>query len=369
MGSSTDDSTRHSSPPTIVSVGTALPEHTYSQAEIVETAEPLLTPPDAGEAVDLLDYFSDAVGVSRRHLALPLDAYPEVSGFGEANDLFEQHATELGADALGAAADGTGLELSDVDAVFFTTVTGISAPSVDAKLVNETDLPPDVERTPMFGLGCVAGAAGTARMTDYLRAHPDSVAVLLSVELCSLTFQPDDTSVPNQLATSLFADGAAAVLAAGADRNPGGPDPPTSVAANRSILYPDTEWVMGWELDEAGFHVVLSGDLADVLTGRLRADASDFLARHELALSDIDHWVGHPGGPAVLESVAEEFELDREDLAESWASLDRHGNLSSASVLFVLHRVLDRAAIDPGDRGLMFAMGPGFSAEFVLLEW
>ncbi|MFB6265102.1 MAG: type III polyketide synthase [Bradymonadaceae bacterium] len=355
--------------PVIRSVGTALPDQTYAQSEILETAERLLSPVDADEEVELLEYFFDAVDVSRRHLVLPLDAYADVAGFGEATDLFERHATQLGTRAVSDALDRAGRSPGDVDALFFTTVTGISAPSIDAKIVNELDLPRSVERTPMFGLGCVAGAAGTSRAADYLRAHPDATAVLLSVELCSLTFQRNDVSVPNQLATSLFADGAAAAVMSGRENFANSRASAPEIVANRSIFYPDTEWVMGWELDGDGFHVVLSGDLAEVLSGRLRGDADEFLTAHDLELGDVDHWIGHPGGPAVLEAVADEFELDRSELARSWNSLDRLGNLSSASVLFVLEQTLNDAEVEPGDRGLMFAMGPGFSAEFVLLEW
>ena len=226
-----------------------------------------------------------------------------------------------------------------------------------------------MRRTPIFGLGCVGGAAGIARASDYLRAFPDRVAVLLSVELCSLTLQRDDFSIPNIIASGLFGDGAAAVVLTGGARTPRATGAAPRVVATGSVFYPDTERVMGWDIVDTGFKVVLSAKVPEVVREHVRGDVDAFLAAHGLARSDIRHWIAHTGGPKVLEAFEAALELPAGALARSWQSLRETGNLSSASVLFVLGELLDSGEARPGDLGLLMAMGPGFCAELVLLRW
>ena len=222
-----------------------------------------------------------------------------------------------------------------------TSVTGIAAPSLDALLVARLGLRPDVKRIPVFGLGCVAGAAGIARLNDYLVGHPDDVAVLVSVELCSLTVQRDDASMPNIVASGLFGDGAAAVIMVGSRRAARmGLHGPT-VVASRSRMYPDTTRTMGWDIGASGFRIVLSAGVPEVITRYLGDDVSDFLADHDLKTTDIGAWVAHPGGPRVLEAMQSALDLHDGQLDVTWRSLARIGNLSSASVLHVLHDTLD----------------------------
>jgi alkylresorcinol/alkylpyrone synthase len=230
--------------------------------------------------------------------------------------------------------------------------------------VNRLGLRSDVKRTPIFGLGCVAGAAGVARAADALRGFPDEVAVLLSVELCSLTLQRADFSIPNLIASGLFGDGAAAVVLTGAERPARGP----RIVATRSVFYPDTEHVMGWEIGSEGFRVVLSGDVPKVARG-MRKDVDEFLASQGLTLADVGSYVCHPGGPKVLEAFEESLELPEGALELTWKSLREVGNLSSASVLMVLGDTLAGPEPAPGSYGLLLAMGPGFCSELVLLRW
>jgi alkylresorcinol/alkylpyrone synthase len=211
----------------------------------------------------------------------------------------------------------------------------------------------------------VAGAAGVARAADYVRAFPDQVAVLLSVELCSLTLQPQDLSIPNLIATGLFGDGAAAVVVVGEGRPAGGPE----IVATRSVFYPDSERVMGWDISEKGFGIVLSAEVPEVVRRHLRGDVDAFLAEHGLRRGDIASWVCHPGGPKVLEAMEEALELPAEALALTWESLREVGNLSSTSVLLVLADTLDSRRPPPGSWGVLLAMGPGFCSELVLLRW
>jgi alkylresorcinol/alkylpyrone synthase len=274
-------------------------------------------------------------------------------------------AQEVGEAAVRQALGVAGLAPADVGALFSVTVTGVATPSIDARLVNRLGLRPDVKRVPIFGLGCVAGAAGIARAADYLRAFPDQAAVLLSVELCSLTLQRDDLSVPNLIASGLFGDGAAAVVLGGRRRGLPGP----RVLATRSVFYPDTERVMGWDVTDGGFRIVLSADVPEVVRGFLRRDVDAFLADHGLSRDRIATWIAHPGGPRVLLAMAEALELDEAALAATWRSLREVGNLSSTSVLLVLRDVMQGRRPPKGSYGMILALGPGFCSELVLVRW
>jgi alkylresorcinol/alkylpyrone synthase len=244
-------------------------------------------------------------------------------------------------------------------------VTGVATPSIDARLMNRLGLSPSVKRVPIFGLGCVAGAAGIARAADYVRAFPDQVALLLSVELCSLTLQREDLSIPNLIASGLFGDGAAAAVVTGAELPADGP----RVVATRSVFYPDSEQVMGWEISERGFRIVLSGDVPEVVQRFLPRDVDRFLGEQGLDRGGIAVWISHPGGPKVLEAMRAALDLPEDALEASWRSLREVGNLSSTSVLLVLKETMERRRPAPGSYGLLLAMGPGFCSELVLLQW
>ena len=303
--------------------------------------------------------------VGGRHLALPLERYEELDSFAARNDAWIAAAVELGKTALEQALQRADLGPRDLDHLYFVTVTGLATPSVDARLVNRIGLRADLKRVPIFGLGCVAGAAGLARASDAVRAFPGQVAAILAVELCSLTLQREDLSIANIIASGLFGDGAAAALIGGADRPGRGP----CVLATRSIFYPDTERVMGWDVVDSGFKVVLSPQVPQLVRERVRSDVDAFLGAHGVKRAAVRHWICHTGGPRVLEAFEEALELPREVLRRTWDSLREVGNLSSASVLFVLRDLLDSGEARPGDLGLLIAMGPGFCSELVLLRW
>lgn len=354
----------------IASVGTALPPHHYDQETLIDAFRRLWG--DAHFNLERMVALHRAVCVGSRNLALPLEAYADLD-FGRANDAFIKVGTDVGDAALRQALDRADLEPRDVDAIFLATVTGVATPSLDARLMNRVGLRGDVKRVPLFGLGCVAGAAGVARMHDYLRGWPEHVAVLVTVELCSLTLQRDDFEVANLIASGLFGDGAAAVVGVGEARAPLGA--PSSAArgprvlATRSIFYPDTERAMGWDVGGGGFKVVLSADVPQLVGSRVRANVDGFLADHGLARADIAAWICHPGGPRILEAFQEALALDDAALALTWRSLRELGNMSSASVLFVLHDTLAERRLPAGAHALLMAMGPGFCAELVLLQW
>ena len=244
-------------------------------------------------------------------------------------------------------------------------MTGIASPSIDALLINRMGLPTSIKRVPIFGLGCVAGAAGIARAADYVKAYPSQCAALVAVELCSLTIQRDDLSVANLISSGLFADGAAAVIVTGDDVNAIGPE----IVATRSVFYTDTEQMMGWAISEKGFRITLSPEVPVLIREHLGQDVDALLAEQGLRRADIGSWVLHTGGPKVLEATGDALGLHDGQLDASWDCLRKVGNLSSASVLVVLEDVMRNRRPEPGTMGVLAAMGPGFCSELVLLKW
>jgi alkylresorcinol/alkylpyrone synthase len=347
----------------IAGVASAFPKNLYSQ-EVIREA---LKEKWAGklDRPQVLDRFHESVGVKTRHLALPIPAYSNLKTWGDANNAWIDCALDIGKQALCRALNQSGLSAADLGAIFFVSVTGIASPSIEGRLINRMGLSPNIKRVPIFGLGCVAGAAGIARAADYVKAYPRQAAALLSVELCSLTWRADDVSAANLISAGLFADGAAAVIVAGDELAEHGPQ----VLATRSVFYPDTEDVMGWDISEKGFKIVLSRSVPDMVEIHLAEDVDKFLADHDLERGDIGTFIMHTGGPKVLSATEKALELPPDALAASWESLRESGNLSSASVLLVLEKFMSKRRPEAGSLSLLAAMGPGFCSELVLLRW
>lgn len=352
----------------VAAVAHAFPPHYYDQAQLLE----------AFKAVWLREHFNaerlerlhQNVQVGGRHLALPLEQYQKLESWGDANDAWIRVAQEIGATAIDRALAAAGLGFEEVDALFTVTVTGVATPSLDARLMNRRPFRSDLKRIPIFGLGCVAGAAGLARAADYVRAFPDQIAVLLSVELCSLTVQRGDLSIPNLIASGLFGDGAAAAVVMGEAAARRRAASGYAVRATRSVFYPDTEGVMGWEISGQGFQIVLSAEVPKMVERHLRRDVDTFLGDLGLSRAQISRFICHPGGPKVLSTMEEQLELPPHALEATWRSLREVGNLSSTSVLLVLEEALATTPA-PGaapEKALLLAMGPGFCSELVLLE-
>lgn len=352
--------------PVIAGTGTGLPGHVYSQKQLVALARKLLPEFDVSSAV--LERLFAAVGVEERHLALPAEAYGALTGLGARSGAWIEVAKQLGEQVVREALAEADLDPVEVAQLTTTTVTGFAVPCLDARLMNCIAFAPTLKRVPLFGLGCVGGAAGLARVADYLRAYPHEVAMLLAVELCSLTVQRDDASIANLISTGLFGDGAAAVLLVGAAHPLARVAKPT-VLDSSAVFFPGTEQLMGWEIVDTGFKVVLSPGVPELVERELPGLIDPLLAAHGLERSDIGAWIAHPGGPKVIRAVQAALGLDDNQVEATRAGLAEIGNLSSASVLFLLHEFRGPRRPKPGTYGVLFALGPGFCAEAVLLRW
>jgi len=347
----------------IAGAASALPKHRYDQTILLNALRHFW-----GARLDNPEFMQrlhQRVGVDARHLALPMEDYHAITTWGQANDHWIDVALDLSEEALGLALRRASLPQDSLGAIFFVSVTGIASPSIDARLINRMSLPRHLKRVPIFGLGCVAGAAGVARAADYVRAFPEQVAAVIAVELCSLTLQHDDLSIANLISSGLFGDGAGVALVAGAQVPCEGP----RILATRSVFYPDTERVMGWDISEKGFRIVLSREVPLVVEQFFAADVDAFLDGEGLCRADIRSWILHTGGPRILEATAEALQLPEGALDASWTCLRRTGNLSSASVLLVLEEFLLHRRQPAGSYSVMAAMGPGFCSELLLLQW
>jgi alkylresorcinol/alkylpyrone synthase len=352
----------------IASAASAFPKHYYSQKQLLERLQDYWG--DQLKNPLLLARLHRNVTVDGRYLAIPAEQYVDIKTWGQANDIWIRVAQELGEQALCRALQSAGLQTSDLGCLLFTTVTGVASPSIDGMLINRMKLPANIRRTPIFGLGCVAGAAGIARANDYVRAYPTQAAALVSVELCSLTLQREDLSVANLISSGLFADGSAAVIVTGEEFERTGADVSgPRILATKSIFYPDTEEMMGWNISEKGFRIILSTEVPTLIRQNLGRDVDAFLADNGHQRSDLKSFVLHTGGPKVLDASADALGLHNGQLDASWDCLRKVGNLSSASVLCVLEDVMKNRRPEPGTLGLLAAMGPGFCSELLLLQW
>ncbi len=353
--------------PKIVAADTAFPRHYYEQKEL---ASALVRFAEAGKSSfepELVARLFKSVAVGGRPLALPIEAYADLASLEQRNAVWLEVALQIGETAVRGALEKAELAPEAVNLFVSNTTTGVAAPSLEARLMNQLGFSTRCRRIPLFGLGCAGGAAGIARVSDYLRAYPEHAAVLLCVELCSLTFQRADSSVANVIASGLFGDGAACGVVVG-ERHPLAARIGPCVVANESVFFPNTERMMGWDVIDSGFRVVLNSGIPELARTAVAESIRTFLRDHGLSTSDVRHWIAHPGGPAVIDALERGLELPRGTLHPSRDGLRRTGNLSSVSVLVLLNEILEGLETPPG-AGLLLAMGPGFSAELALLEW
>jgi alkylresorcinol/alkylpyrone synthase len=350
--------------PTIAAIGTAVPPYPVSQDTVRNVARSFF----AGRYKDvdrLLRVFAHA-HIETRHFCMPVAWFQEEHSFEEKNALYSQYAVELGSQAATACLAAAGCRADEVDHIVFVSTTGLATPSIDVHIANRLNMSPHVRRTPIWGLGCAGGAAGLSHSMDLALAHPQKRVLLITVELCSLTFLRQNLSKSNLVATSLFADGAAAVLIEGDALHPG--EGRLRLVDAMSTQWRDTTDVMGWKVTDAGLEVIFSRDIPSLVTSRMRTEVERFVRKCGVSLPAISRFVAHPGGAKVLRAYEKALDLHSASLVESRDVLRQFGNMSSSTVLFVLQAV-NRRPSPRGAYGLLFALGPGFSCEQVLLRW
>jgi len=309
----------------------------------------------------------DNAGVKTRHSCVPLSWYHEPHGWPERARLFEEHAvallTQAGRDALAAAK----VPASDIAATVTVSSTGIVTPCLDSLLQEPLGLLPTVQRLPIFGLGCAGGAIGLARAAALARSMPGRSILFLCVELCGLTFRSGDDSKSNVVATTLFGDGAAAMVLRAGDDDPFVSSSPSRVEVQAwgEHTWPNTRDVMGWRVEDDGLAVIFSRHIPNLIRSHMRPVTDAFLAGLGLSQWDLDGMIVHPGGEKVLEALNDTYGLAPDNLADARAVLSERGNMSAVTVLAVLRR-----AVAQGRKGrhLLLALGPGFSVGMCLVD-
>lgn len=355
--------------PVILSVGTALPEHVIEQKDAKEFARGMFGESFRGDIDRLVGIF-DNTEIERRHFCVPNDWFASDHTFREKNDLYIENAMALSEQAIEECLVGAGLGYEDIDYLIFVSTTGVSTPSIDARLIAKLPFRRDIRRMPLWGLGCAGGASSLARAMDIARANPGARILAVVVELCGLTFMRNDLTKSALIATSLFGDGAAAVLISG-DELPLPPDRSLPrLLSSRTTSMPDSLDVMGWDIGGDGFRVVISRDIPSIVKSFMKESIDALLDEQGLTHEQIDHFVTHPGGAKVIEAYEESLDLAPGKLDHTRSVLRTCGNISACSVIFVLKRYLEELA-PTGNTGygLLSALGPGFSSELVLLRW
>lgn len=352
--------------PVIVSVGTAVPSHLIEQKESREFAKQLFG--DTFRDINRLLGVFESAQIEKRHFCTPLSWFGEAHSWQEKNALYIENAIPLASQAITTCLQRAGLAPLDIDYLVFVSSTGLSTPSLDAHLFNTLGLRQSIKRLPIWGLGCAGGAAGLSRGYDLAKAHPGTKVVVCALELCGLTFLHGDRSKSNLIATSLFADGCAAVLLYGDDVATETKTTGPRILDTRSTIWKNSIDVMGWDVQNDGLKVIFSKDIPTLVQNEIRPVIDEFLGDLHLTRDDITRFVAHPGGMKVLQAYEEAFNLPPSMLRHARDVLREHGNMSSGTVLFVLERELQEQHT-AGEHGLLLALGPGFSCEQVMLQW
>lgn len=355
----------------ILSVSTFKPPYEVKQEQAVELTRSLFS--EKYQDIDrLLKVFQNGE-IQTRHVCMPLDWYGKEHDFEERNQLYIENAVDFGIQAVLSCLQGDGMletpiDASMIDAIFFISSSGISTPSIDARIMNRIPFRDDTKRIPIWGLGCAGGAAGISRASEYCRAFPEANVLVLSVELCSLTFQKDDYSKSNLVGVSLFSDGVACALVAGDESPIRVKKTMPSIIATTSKLMPESEDVMGWDVKNNGLYVVFSKSIPAIITDWLGPFVHEFLGNNNLTKNDLTHFVAHPGGKKILEAYENALGFDSSKTDISRDILHEYGNMSSPTILYVLEKFMESEPV-AGEYGLMAALGPGFCGELLLLRW
>ncbi|WP_044641013.1 type III polyketide synthase [Risungbinella massiliensis] len=348
----------------VIAVGTAVPPFQIDQSTIREFAKRMFQ--DRFSDIERYLPIFENTNIERRSFSKPIEWFEEVHHFPTRNEAYVEMASKLAIEAIQKCIEKSPFTLEQIDHLFFVSSTGLSTPSIDAHLINQLQLKRNIRRTPIWGLGCAGGVAGLSRAYEYVTAFPDQIAVVVTVELCGLTFRRNDLSKSNLVATSLFADGAAAVLVAG--RKVSLQEIYPIIHSSHSTIWYNSLDVMGWDVAEDGLQVVFSRDIPTIVKEYVEPVVRDYLQEHSLSIQDITRMISHPGGKKVLHAYEEALNVPPERFQHAYDVLRDNGNMSSATVLFVLEKELEQIHTN-GEWGLMSALGPGFSSELLLLQW
>ncbi|NSL52655.1 type III polyketide synthase [Calidifontibacillus erzurumensis] len=357
----------------IASIGLCTPPYRITQEKTIEIVRELFRD-SFNEIERLLKVFENGQ-IKERYFTVPLDWFIKDHSFMEKNDLFIEKAVQFGKAAIRSCLEDPvclreRVPYEEIDAIFFITSSGISTPTIDAKIMNELPFHEHCKRIPIWGLGCAGGASGLSRAFEYCKAYPKAKVLVLSVELCSLTFQKNDMSKSNLVGTSLFADGIACALVCGdeVDLNKEDHRFLPKIKATQSTLMPNSEDIMGWKIRNEGFYVIFSKDIPSIIRKWLGPNVNKFLEKQHVRIEQIEHFVAHPGGRKVLEAYVDALQLDVDKIKIPLKVLENYGNMSSATIFYVLKQFLEKNC-KKGEYGLLTALGPGFSSELLLLKW
>lgn len=343
--------------PRILSLATAVPPHKLGQADVLRAAQNHFGPNNPSFE-RLMSVYRNAA-VERRHSCVPLAWYTEGHTFRERNELYVAHATALLVEAAERAIAEAGLTTDDIGGIVTVSSTGVATPSLDALVMEQMQLPRNLLRLPVFGLGCAGGVVGLSRASALARAEPEKNILLLVVELCGLTFRHNDFSKSNIVATALFGDGAAGAVISCQGRGP-------AIECWGEHTWPDTLGIMGWDVRDDGLAVIFSRDIPSFVSHEMGRAVEAFLAENGLERTDINSFVCHPGGVKVVDALKTLFGLAPGALVHARDVLRDFGNMSAATVLFVLRAALDERR--PNVRHLLTTLGPGFTAGFATVR-
>lgn len=352
----------YESPCAIVATATAVPEHTVSREDVKLYLGRVFDIPE--RRLEAMMSIVDNAQVHSRQMIFPLDYTIQSRSLEKTNQEYMQHAIELGRRAAEECLQRAQMTARDIDMIVTVSCTGFMIPSLDAHLINLMGFRSDVRRMPFTELGCAAGAMALGRASDYLQSRVDGNVLIIAVELPSLTFQRKDISQANLISSILFGDGAAAVIVSG-KKNASGP----RILVSETYTFPDSLGAMGFDLKDSGFHILLSKDVPEMIGEKIEGLVDGFLSRHGVTRNQIRGWILHPGGSRLLGNVEKALGLSKCDTQPSWDILGNVGNLSSATVLFILQEWMEKRPLKKGDIAMAAAFGPGFSAEFLLLQW
>ncbi len=347
--------------PRLTAIATAVPPYELDQEDITRRVRVVFSQEAVVER--LLPVFGNS-GIERRYSCVPIEWYYDTHSWPDRNAVYLDSAVTLLERAAREALERAGKSIEDVDAIVVNSTTGIATPSLDALLMERMPFKRTLRRLPIFGLGCAGGVLGLARAAMVARERPGTTVLFLVIELCAISFRRDDISKSNIVATALFGDGAAAAVLEAKEGN----EP--AIASSGEYLFEDSLDIMGWEVAADGLKAIFSRDIPALVESRFRGVIDAYLAESGLTMNDVDRVLCHPGGTKVLAALERAFELENGALADSRAILREYGNMSAATVMFVLERALSRGSLHDGAwrRALVTAMGPGFTAGFVTLE-